>query len=74
MKTSTLQQRFNPLNDYLFYKVMGEKGSETQLLGFLNAVLGRTGEDEEPRGKPRGIFVGKEIYYTGVCSYQITKL
>jgi predicted transposase/invertase (TIGR01784 family) len=32
-------QRLNPLNDYLFYKVMGEKGDEKQLLGFLNAVL-----------------------------------
>ena len=31
--------RLNPLNDYLFYKVMGEKGDEEQLLGFLNAVL-----------------------------------
>jgi predicted transposase/invertase (TIGR01784 family) len=46
MKTATPQRRLNPLNDYLFYKVMGEKGSEIQLLGFLNAVLGRTGEDE----------------------------
>jgi len=35
-------QRLNPLNDYLFLKVMGEKGSEIQLLGFLNAILGRT--------------------------------
>jgi len=45
MKTSTSSQphgRLNPLNDYLFLKVMGEKGNETQLLGFLNAVLGRT--------------------------------
>ena len=33
--------RFDPLNDFLFYKVMGEKGSEKQLLGFLNAVLGK---------------------------------
>jgi predicted transposase/invertase (TIGR01784 family) len=33
------------MNDYLFYKIMGEKGDEVQLLGFLNAVLGRTGED-----------------------------
>jgi predicted transposase/invertase (TIGR01784 family) len=38
-------QRLNPLNDYLFYKVFGEKGCEVQLLGFLNAVLGRTGDD-----------------------------
>jgi len=29
----------NPLNDYLFLKVMGEKGDEEQLLSFLNAVL-----------------------------------
>jgi len=36
--------RFNPLNDFLFLKVMGEKGDEKQLLGFLNAVLGRTGK------------------------------
>jgi predicted transposase/invertase (TIGR01784 family) len=37
--------RLNPLNDYLFFKVMGEKGDEEQLLGFLNAVLKRTGKD-----------------------------
>jgi len=40
-----LQQRYNPLNDFLFYKIMGEKGDEVQLLGFLNAVLGKTGTD-----------------------------
>jgi predicted transposase/invertase (TIGR01784 family) len=38
-------QRINPLNDYLFYKVMGEKGDEKQLLGFLNAVLGHSGKE-----------------------------
>jgi predicted transposase/invertase (TIGR01784 family) len=38
-------QRLNPLNDYLFFKVMGEKGDEPQLLGFLNAVLGRPGKE-----------------------------
>ena len=38
-------QRFNPLNDFLFFKVMGEKGDEVQLLGFLNAVLGRSGKE-----------------------------
>ena len=38
-------ERLNPLNDYLFVKVMGEKGDEEQLLGFLNAVLRRTGKD-----------------------------
>jgi len=49
MKTSTTLEplrRLNPLNDYLFLKVMGEKGSEIQLLGFLNAVLGRTGDNK----------------------------
>ncbi|MDR0457115.1 MAG: Rpn family recombination-promoting nuclease/putative transposase [Treponema sp.] len=40
-----MQQRLNPLNDYLFLKVMGEKGDEVQLLGFLNAVLGKTRAD-----------------------------
>jgi predicted transposase/invertase (TIGR01784 family) len=33
------------MNDYLFCKIMGEAGSETLLLSFLNAVLGRTGDD-----------------------------
>jgi len=37
--------RPNPLNDYLFFKVMGEKGDEPQLIGFLNAVLGRSGKE-----------------------------
>jgi len=37
--------RLNPLNDFLFFKVMGEKGDEPQLLGFLNAVLGRSGKE-----------------------------
>ena len=37
--------RFDPLNDYLFLKVFGEKGDEVQLLGFLNAVLGWAGDD-----------------------------
>ena len=36
--------RLDPLNDYLFYKIMGEKGSEVQLLGFLNAVLQKSGK------------------------------
>ena len=43
--TSTKRRRLNPLNDYLFLKIMGEKGDEVQLLGFLNAVLKRTGDD-----------------------------
>jgi len=37
--------RLNPLNDFLFLKVMGEKGDEPQLIGFLNAVLGRSGKE-----------------------------
>ncbi|MDR1444601.1 MAG: Rpn family recombination-promoting nuclease/putative transposase [Treponema sp.] len=41
-----LTLRLNPLNDFLFLKVMGEPGDETQLLGFLNAVLRRTGKDK----------------------------
>ena len=40
-----MQPRLDPLNDYLFYKVMGEKNDEVQLLGFINAVLGKTGDD-----------------------------
>jgi hypothetical protein len=31
-------ERLNPLNDFLFLKVMGEKGDEVQLLAFINAV------------------------------------
>ena len=37
--------RLNPLNDFLFLKVMGEKGDEEQLMGFINAVLERTGDN-----------------------------
>jgi predicted transposase/invertase (TIGR01784 family) len=37
-------ERLNPLNDFLFLKIMGEKGDEEQLLAFLNAVLMREGE------------------------------
>ena len=39
-------RRLNPLNDFLFLKIMGEKGDEKQLLGFLNAVLGRRGNEQ----------------------------
>ena len=42
--SSESSQRLNSLNDYLFFKVMGEKGNEVRLLGFLNAVLGRSGK------------------------------
>ena len=47
MKTLiTRSSLYDPLNDFLFYKVMGEKGDEVQLLGFINAVLGKTGDDK----------------------------
>jgi predicted transposase/invertase (TIGR01784 family) len=41
--------RLNLLDNFLFYKVFGEKGSETQLISFLNAVL-----------RHAGVFSGKE--------------
>jgi len=41
----TRSAQFDPLNNYLFFKIFGEKGDEIQLLGFINAVLGRK-EDE----------------------------
>jgi predicted transposase/invertase (TIGR01784 family) len=45
-KITTRSSLYDPLNDFLFYKVMGEKGDEVQLLGFINAVLGKTGDDK----------------------------
>lgn len=39
------RERLNPLNDYIFLKIMGENGDEEQLLSFLNAVLGREGKE-----------------------------
>ena len=39
-------RRLNPLDDYLFYKLFGEKGKEEQLLSFINAVLGRSEKDK----------------------------
>jgi len=44
MQTSKFDGQLNPLNDYLFYKIMGEKGDEYQLADFLNAVLSKTGK------------------------------
>jgi predicted transposase/invertase (TIGR01784 family) len=38
------KERLNPLNDYLFFKIMGEKCDEEQLLAFLNAVLRQDGK------------------------------
>jgi predicted transposase/invertase (TIGR01784 family) len=40
-----IKERLNPLNDYMFLKIMGEKGDEEQLCAFINAVLGRKGKD-----------------------------
>jgi len=40
-------KKINMLNDYVFKKVMGEKGDEVQLQAFLEAVLGRTLKDVE---------------------------
>jgi hypothetical protein len=40
-----MKDRLDPLNDYMFLKIMGEKGDEEQLCAFLNAVLGRKGKD-----------------------------
>jgi predicted transposase/invertase (TIGR01784 family) len=38
-------ERLNPLNDYLFLKIMGEPGDEEQCLAFLNAVLADSRQD-----------------------------
>ena len=46
MKTNNFEPstRLNPLDNFLFYKIFGEKGSsEVQLIGLLNAVLGNAG-------------------------------
>ena len=58
--------RPNPLDDYFFFKVMGQKGDEKQLLGFLNAVFGRTGKEQiesveilENKSFPKEIDSGK---------------
>jgi predicted transposase/invertase (TIGR01784 family) len=38
-------ERLNPLDNFFFMKTFGEKGDEEYLLGFLNAILKRTGRD-----------------------------
>ena len=40
------RQGYNPLNDYLFKFVFGREERKRITLSFLNAVLGREGEDE----------------------------
>jgi len=42
----TRSTQFDPLNNFLFYKTFGENGDDVQLLGFINAVLGKTGDDK----------------------------
>ena len=42
MKTTAPIERLDPLNDFLFLKVMGEKGDEFQLQSLLNAILRHT--------------------------------
>ena len=39
-------RQFDPLNNFFFHKIFGEKGDEVQLLGFINAVLGKTDDDK----------------------------
>jgi len=43
-KIKTRSSKYDPLNNFLFYKIFGEKGNEVQLLSFINAVLGKTEE------------------------------
>jgi predicted transposase/invertase (TIGR01784 family) len=38
-------ERLNPLNDYLFLKVMGEEGDEEQCIAFINAILADSSEN-----------------------------
>jgi hypothetical protein len=45
------KEQLNPRNDYIFLKIMGEKGDEEQLCAFLNAVLGREGKTPLRRWK-----------------------
>jgi len=42
----TRSNKFDPLNNFFFHKIFGEKGDEVQLLGFINAVLGKTDDDK----------------------------
>jgi len=42
----TRSSKYDPLNNFLFYKIFGEKGDEVQLLSFINAVLGKTEDNK----------------------------
>ena len=44
--SSGFTRQYDPLNNFFFHKIFGEKGDEVQHLGFINAVLGRTGDDK----------------------------
>jgi len=44
--TSNYERRFDPLNNFFFYKIFGEKGNEVQLLSFINAVLDKSGNNK----------------------------
>ena len=40
------KRQYDPLNNFFFYKIFGEKGDEVQLLGFINAVLGKSTDEK----------------------------
>ena len=69
------QRRLNPLNDFLFYKTMGEKGDEPQLTGFLNAVLAPSGRKpiESLRIIEKKTFV-KDVLQGKSCSLDVTAI
>jgi predicted transposase/invertase (TIGR01784 family) len=74
-KTIEPQPRLNPLNDFLFYKTMGEKGDEPQLTGFLNAVLAPSGRKpiESLKIIEKKTFV-KDVLQGKSCSLDVTAI
>ena len=50
MKNKTLrsayERKFDPLNNFFFYKIFREKGNEIQLMSFINAVLDKSGNNK----------------------------
>ena len=38
-------RKVKPLNDFIFKKILGEKGNEDILISFINAVLKRTNKE-----------------------------
>jgi len=67
MKNCKSNKLLNPLNDYLFYMVMGRKGDEYQLTGFLNAVLSKTGKQIEAIESFRKKYITAEIIGNKEC-------